>query len=85
MENKINERKVVLGLTVISIVLVAGMTVMPSMMTPESDVAHGLTVAGASWAAAHGDLVGILISMGCLWAEIAGLCFGGPASLILYA
>lgn len=88
MENKVSERNVVLGLTIVSMLLVAGTMVMPAMIAPQSDVAHGLTVACACRAAASGNLVDILLSLGCLWAELAGLCAAGPAgiaALIVYA
>jgi len=40
MENKISERNVVLGLTIVSMVLIAGMMVMPSVVAPQADAGH---------------------------------------------
>lgn len=85
MENKMSERNVVLGLTIISMLLVVIMIVTPAMAFPQSDIAHGISVYKACKIAASGSLSGTLKSIASMWGvTIARLIYpalvGGPLS-----
>jgi len=85
MENRISERNSVLGLTVISLLLLTGMTIMPAMAVPQSDVGLGFTVYSIADAAASGNMFSLVVSFIGYYAALAffaAVAAAGPVIML---
>ncbi|MGB4505464.1 MAG: hypothetical protein WBI44_11340 [Syntrophaceticus sp.] len=85
MEIALNEKKVVVSLTIGAILLMVAISFIPMLIT--TDVGLGLSTSSAAWAASQGDVVGAVLGIAGYWAAVATAAvvatLAGPA-LILF-